>query len=97
MSDPLERILSEQVVLDTATPIIYIGKLAEITDQLFVLTDVDVHDCRDGHANKERYLAEAHGEGVPINRRQVVVMRSFIISVSRLADIVIEQQMGNGE
>ena len=89
-SDPLARMLNDVVVLDTATPIVYIGKLTEITDHVFVLMDVDMHDCRDGHANKEAYLARARTDGVPVNRRQVVVTRSFIISVSRLADVAVE-------
>lgn len=90
MSDPLERLLNESVVLDTATPIVYIGKLLEIAEHSFVLEEADMHDCRDGHANKEVYLAEAHQEGIAINRRQVIVMRSVVISVSRLADIMTE-------
>lgn len=90
MTDPLDGMLNELVVLDTATPIVYIGTLTEMTDHVFVLVDVDMHDCRDGHANKERYLAEAHRDGVPVNRRHVVVMRSVVISVSRLGDIVCE-------
>lgn len=90
MSDPLEDMLGESVVLDTATPIVYIGKLEEIADKVFVLTETDMHDCRDGHANKEVYLAEAHRDGLAVNRRHIVVMRSVVISVSRLADVVIE-------
>ncbi len=90
MSNPLEHMLSEKVVLDTATPILYIGTLAEITDQALVLTDADVHDCRDGHANKEVYLAEAYRNGVAVNRRKVVVFRSAVISVSPLAEVVVD-------
>ena len=90
MSGPLERLLNEQVILDTATPIVYIGKLVGVSDHHFVLAETDMHDCRDGHANKELYLTEAHNEGVTVNRREVVVMRSFVISVSRLADVVAE-------
>ena len=60
----------------------------DLTDSTFVLEDADMHDCRDGHANKEAYLAEAHEQGVTVNRRRVVVMRAAVISVSRLADIV---------
>ncbi len=90
MSDPLERLLNEQVILDTATPIVYIGKLVELTDHAFVLTETDMHDCRDGHAGKELYLSEAYRGGVTVNRGQVIVMRSAVISVSRLADVVAE-------
>ena len=90
MSDPLERLLNEQVILDTATPIVYIGKLVELTDHAFVLSETDMHDCRDGHAGKELYLTEAYRGGVTVNRGQVIVMRSAVISVSRLADVVAE-------
>jgi hypothetical protein len=90
MSEPLDRMLNEVTVLDTDTPILYIGKLVEYTDRVFVLVEAEMHDCRDGHANKEVYLAGARLNGVPINRREVIVMRSAVISVSRLADIVID-------
>ena len=90
MSDPLKELLSEEVVLDTLFPIVYIGTLVDVTEAAFVLNDADVHDCRDGHANKEVYLAEAHRSGTTVNRRRVVVMRSAVISVSRLVDIVAE-------
>lgn len=88
MSDALQRMVDETVVLDTGTPILYIGKLMEVTDSTFVLQEADMHDCREGHANREMYLAEAFQEGTTVNRREVVVMRSAVISVSRLADIV---------
>jgi len=90
MSEPLERFLNEQVVLDTGTPILYIGTLREITDSSFVLDEADMHDCRDGHASKEKYLLDAFRDGVSVNRRTVVVMRSIVISVSKLADVVVE-------
>jgi len=88
VDESLQSMLNEQVVLDTGTPILYIGTLVEATPSTLVLVDADMHDCRDGHANKEVYLAEAHREGFPVNRRRVVVMRSSVISVSRLADVV---------
>ncbi len=90
MSEPLDEMLNQAVVLDTVTPILYIGTLAEATEAVFVLVDADIHDCRDGHANKEVYLAEAHRDGVAVNRRRLVVMRSAVISIARLADIVTE-------
>ncbi|MBI4718581.1 MAG: hypothetical protein HY763_12300 [Planctomycetes bacterium] len=88
MPDALEKMLNQPVVLDTGTPIVYIGVLVEITDATFVLAEADMHDCRDGHANQEAYIAEAFREGITPNRRTVVVMRSAVISVSRLADVV---------
>ena len=87
-TDPLSRMLNEEVVLDTGSPIVYIGRMVEISDHTFVLERADMHDCRDGHAKKEGYLAEVKDDGVTVNRQRVVVMRSAIISVSRVADIV---------
>lgn len=90
MSDPLQAMLKERVVLDTTLPILYIGTLSEVTDAVFVLDDADMHDCRDGHANKEMYLLDAKEAGLAVNRKRVVVMRSAVISVSRLDDLVVD-------
>ncbi|MCH8966867.1 MAG: hypothetical protein IID43_04250 [Planctomycetes bacterium] len=86
--DPLERMLGQPVVLDTATPVIYLGTLIQVTDTVLVLDGVDMHDFCVGHAQKEMYLAEASRDGISVNRRNIVVLRSAVISVSRLADVV---------
>ena len=86
--DPLERMLGQPVVLDTATPVIYLGTLIQVTDTVLVLDGVDIHDFRVGHAQKEMYLAEASRDGISVNRRNIVVLRSAVVSVSRLADVV---------
>ena len=88
MSDPLDKFVGEIVVLDTGTPVVYIGRLAEVHDRTFVLDAADMHDCRDGHATQEAYVAEIRRQGVEVNRRRVIVMRSNVISVSRLDDVV---------
>lgn len=88
MSDPLERMLNEIVVLDTTTPIVYIGTLVEVTDHSYVLNNTDMHDCRDGHANKEHYIAQTRRDEISVNRRNVIVTRSAVISISRLSDVV---------
>ena len=90
MSEPLHQFLNQVVVLDTNTPIVYLGTLAEVTSSVFVLDSADMHDCRDGHATKEQYLHEARDGGVTVNRRRVVVLQSAVISVSRLVDVVAE-------
>ncbi len=90
MTDPLTSMSHEPVVVDTATPIVYIGTLAEVHEHALVLTDADMHDCRDGHADKELYLRDTREHGVATNRRRIVVLRSAVISVSRLEDVVAE-------
>ncbi len=88
MSEPLQRLIGETVVLDTGTPIVYVGKLIEVGDHTFLLESADMHDCRDGHATQEAYIAELREAGVAVNRRRIVVMRTAVISVSRLDDVV---------
>ena len=88
--DPVAAILNEMVVLDTGTPIVYLGRLVDLSEHTFVLEQADMHDCRDGHVLKEHYLAESQRDGVTVNRRRVVVMRSAIISMSRLVDVVMD-------
>lgn len=88
MSDPLTRLVNENVVLDTAGPIVYLGQLVEVTPDALVLVEADLHDCRDGHGSKEVYAALAVRDGITANRHRVVVMRHVVISVSALADVV---------
>ena len=49
-----------------------------------------MHDCREGHAGKDAYLAETLQTGVTVNRQRIVVMRSVVISTSRLQDVVVD-------
>ena len=88
MSDPFERLINKAVVLDTGTSIVYVGTLLEVTEQAFVLEQADIHDCKDGHASPESYIADAGREGVTPNRHNIVVMRSRIMSVSALEDVI---------
>ena len=87
MTDALDSLLQRNVVLDTAGPIVFLGRLVSYDDLVFVLADADLHDCRDGHANKEVYTATAQRDGISVNRKQVMVMRRVVISVSALEDV----------
>ena len=89
MTEDLERLIGQRVVLDTAGPIVYLGTLKEVSPAGFWLQDADVHDCRDGHASKEVYLIDAGRDGVSPNRRRVFVLTSSVLSISALGDIVL--------
>ncbi len=89
-ADPLAALLGEEVVLDTAGPIVYLGRLAAVLPTGFWLEDADVHDRADGHATKELYLREARALGIRAARLRVFVVRDAVISVSRLADIIVD-------
>ena len=88
--DDLQQYVDRSVVLDTAGPIVYLGTLVKVTENGFWLKNADVHDCRDGHATKEVYVADASVEGTNRNRKRVFVMRPAVVSVSLLSDVVCE-------
>ena len=90
MNDAQQQMLEHKVVIDTDGPIIYLGTLMEITESAFTLEHADVHDCREGHATKEVYIAEASRNGIAENRRRVVVFLRHAMSISRLSDVVVE-------
>lgn len=88
MENAFDEFLTHAVVLDTAGTIVFLGRLVRIEEAAFVLMDADLHDCRDGHATKEVYVNEARLNGISPNRRRLLVLRSSVISVSRLDDVV---------
>ncbi len=80
--------LGKPVVLDTATPVVYLGVLASYDEVGFCLHDADVHHCDEGHASREQYITEAARDGIRANREQVFVMRNVVMSVSALSDVL---------
>ncbi len=93
----LERYLGQQVVLDTADYILFLGTLTKITDSGFWLENADLHDCRDGHATKEMYIYDAKTSGIRPNRSRIFVLRSTVIAVSALAEVVTEDLGESGK
>ncbi len=90
MAGPFETFIAKIVVLDTGGPVVYIGTLIEVNDAGFMLESADVHDERSGHATVESYLNDVSVQGIAVNRKKVLVMRSKVMSVSRLEDVVTE-------
>lgn len=93
MSEPsLDMFAGRRVVLDTAGPMIYIGRLEAHDERGYWLLDADVHDRSDGHSTKEEYVSESveleRAGTVRSNRRRVFVERRAVISISALEDII---------
>ena len=97
----LKAYLNRRVVLDTAGPMVYIGRLDSYDDRGYVLTDADVHDRGEGHSTKEEYINQAHEldqRGTRRrSRRRVFVERTFVISVSALDDVMIDEEADDPE
>jgi hypothetical protein len=86
--DALAAYYGKDVVLDTAGPLVYIGRLLSVDSHFFTLSDVDVHDMNDGHAPKEKYILDALKFGIKKNRARVLVRRGEVLSLSLLEDVI---------
>ena len=88
MENELGELVGERVVLDTGSPTVYLGVLDAVAATGFWLNEADVHDCRDGHASPEVYVLAAATDGITPNRKRVFVLRSAVMSVSRLTEVI---------
>ena len=79
--------IGKEVVLDTATSVVYVGRLEGFGKDFFDVRDADVHNCSEGSATKEVYLMETKRHGVRLNRKRVLVKKTDVISISLLEDI----------
>ena len=90
LSETLDEYAGRQVVVDTAGTIVYLGVLKAVTNVGLWLENADLHDCHEGHAGKELYVYEAKRDGIRTNRKRLFVMRSAVISIAALEDVVQE-------
>ncbi|WP_372366967.1 hypothetical protein [Candidatus Uabimicrobium sp. HlEnr_7] len=88
MEDEFSKFLEQEVVIDTKSSYLFIGRLQKVGDFFLVMEDVDVHDQSDFNKTKEIYVMEAAKYGIKINRKQVNIVKSEMISISLLGDIV---------
>jgi small nuclear ribonucleoprotein (snRNP)-like protein len=86
----LEELIGEKVVLDLRSAFVCLGTLQRMDEHFLELSNADLHDLRDTETTRELYVAESKATGIKRNRRRVVVVRSEIIAVCRLDDIVDE-------
>ena len=84
----MDELLNEIVVLDVDAPFVYVGTLAAVTDKTITLEAADAHDLRDSHTTRERYVLDSKIHGIRANRKRVLVQKTQIVSISRLADVL---------
>jgi len=87
-AEGLGALVGEEVVVDVKGRYVYLGTLQGVARDSLVLHDADVHACDDSQSTNEFYVLEAKKNGVRANRKVVFVMRSEILSVSRIQDVV---------
>jgi hypothetical protein len=84
----LDLLVGREVVLDTASPYVILGRLALWNEQLLVLEQADVHDLRDTSTTRENYIVDSLRHGIRINRRRVMVSRRDVVCLSALEDVI---------
>jgi hypothetical protein len=89
-NSPWQDLIGQLVVLDLASPWIYLGRLAEADPDHFVLDDADAHDLRDTATTRDKYLRDSREHGISPNRRRVWINRREVVGLSRWEDILID-------
>ena len=78
----------KEIVLDTDSRLIYIGKLVGATRHFVVLADADVHDREESSSMSEKYLLDCKRFGVRSNRKTVHIRLERVVSFSLLEDVI---------
>ncbi len=86
----LNEWIGEKVVIDLRSPFVALGTLLRLDDNFIELKNADLHDLRDTDTTRENYVAESKETGIKRNRRRVLVLRSDVVAVTRLEDVVDE-------
>jgi len=85
-----EPYLNKKVVIDTDTRWIYIGKFAGEDDKYIILEEVDAFDVSETSLSKHEYLRMVKKDGIAPNRKKVKVLKSRVVAISLLDDIMEE-------
>lgn len=88
MKETLNALIGQEVVVDTRSPWMYIGRLAEVQTDSLLLRDVDVHDSGETSLPKERYVLASCETGIKANRCSVYVNLEYVVSVSPLSEVI---------
>lgn len=82
-----DELLGKTVVLDTATPWVYMGTLISEDGPFYVLENADAFDSSETTLGKHEYLMMVAKDGIVVNRNRVWVHKRQVVSLSLLEDI----------
>ena len=84
-----ELLRGREIVIDVASPYVYIGKLTGYDEKYLILEQADVHDLRDTTKTRESYVVDSRRLGIRTNREKVFVRIGEIVSLSALEDVIV--------
>ena len=79
---------NENVIIDTSTTWIYIGKLIGEDENYYYLENVDAFDISEISLSKHEYLMMIKKDGISPNRKNVKVLKSKVVAITLLEDII---------
>ncbi|MCU0235726.1 MAG: hypothetical protein MUC72_01415 [Acidobacteria bacterium] len=88
MRETLQGMVGKDIVVDTRSPWMYIGRLESVQADSLLLRDVDVHDSGENPLPKERYVIDSRATGIKANRRSVYVSLDYVVSASLLSEVI---------
>jgi small nuclear ribonucleoprotein (snRNP)-like protein len=88
MKETLQELVGKEIVVDSRSPWMYIGRLEAVQADSLLLRDVDVHDSSETSTPRERYVLDSCKTGVKANRRSVYVNLEYVVSVSLLSEVI---------
>ncbi len=81
-------LIGQLVVVDTDSPIVYLGRLKEITDEFFILEDVDVHNLGDTPTTRDKYILDSKKLGIRANRLRTQIRKCRVVSFSSFENVL---------
>ncbi len=86
----LETLVGKKIVVDLSSRYVCLGRLHAYDEHFLELHSADLHDLRDSDTTRENYVAESRATGIKRNRKRVFLVRTEIVGISLLADVVDE-------
>jgi small nuclear ribonucleoprotein (snRNP)-like protein len=86
----LDEFVGEKIVVDLHSEYVCLGTLKTFDNHFLDLRNADLHDLRDTDTTRENYVADSKATGIKRNRKRVLVIRTEVVAVSRLDDVVDE-------
>jgi hypothetical protein len=89
-AEMIEEMVGEKIVVDMRSPYVCLGTLLRVDEHFLELKNADLHDLRDTDTTRELYVAESRATGIKRNRRRVLLVRTEIVAIACLEDVVYE-------
>ena len=86
-STSLDDLFGQIVVFDLSSTYVCIGTLVAVDPLYFQILDADLHDFRDSPATREIYVYDSVRLGIRRNRKEVRLLRSEVVALTRFLDI----------